>query len=241
MEKLTIVHQLEKTTVTRVETLNTATETSLKATDDSIEPKTSRRKDDGSLEFRVHQSRQQPKSEEEEARLAAKYAEMKLEDRAYQILLDLGMIDINDGNSDDVLLHQEVNTIVLDMETDTDDTSVSTNGVIIPSSTHDENTFNTNDDERLGKKEAANFASASNERSRRHRFVRPIRRMIEKARQKFLPRKESSYFDDSILKHIREARRQPKTPKEEALLAEKYKSMDLEDRAYAILSDLYMI
>lgn len=48
----------------------------------------------------VMKARQQPKSAEEEAALAAKYGAMDLEERAFSILADLGMIDLNPDPED---------------------------------------------------------------------------------------------------------------------------------------------
>lgn len=45
-------------------------------------------------------ARQQPKSADEEAALAAKYAALELGERAFQILVDLQMIDLNDDPDD---------------------------------------------------------------------------------------------------------------------------------------------
>ena len=45
-------------------------------------------------------ARQQPKSAEEEAALASKYGAMDLEERAFAILVDLGMIDLNPDPAD---------------------------------------------------------------------------------------------------------------------------------------------
>ena len=48
----------------------------------------------------VMKARQQPKSAEEEAALASKYGAMDLEERAFSILTDLGMIDLNPDPED---------------------------------------------------------------------------------------------------------------------------------------------
>ena len=48
----------------------------------------------------VMKARQQPKSAEEEAALASKYGAMDLEERAFSILADLGMIDLNPDPED---------------------------------------------------------------------------------------------------------------------------------------------
>ena len=45
-------------------------------------------------------ARQQPKSADEEAALAAKYAALELGERAFQILVDLQMIELNDDPDD---------------------------------------------------------------------------------------------------------------------------------------------
>jgi hypothetical protein len=50
----------------------------------------------------IRKARQQPKSPEEEAKLAAKYGRLSLEDRAFTILYDLGMIEISEGEDVEV-------------------------------------------------------------------------------------------------------------------------------------------
>merc|ERR1712129_150703 len=51
-------------------------------------------------EERIKKAREQPKSVEEEKELATRYSRMDLEERAFNILLDLGMIEINPDPDD---------------------------------------------------------------------------------------------------------------------------------------------
>ena len=48
----------------------------------------------------IEEARRQPKSPEEEAALQAKYGQMDLEEKAFNILVDLGMIDLHDEPTD---------------------------------------------------------------------------------------------------------------------------------------------
>jgi hypothetical protein len=48
----------------------------------------------------ILKARKQPKSPEEEAKLAAKYGSMSIEDRAFAILADLGMVEMSPNPND---------------------------------------------------------------------------------------------------------------------------------------------
>ena len=48
----------------------------------------------------IEETRKQPKTPEEEAALQAKYGQMDLEEKAFNILVDLGMIDLHDEPTD---------------------------------------------------------------------------------------------------------------------------------------------
>ena len=174
-------------------------------------------------------------SSNDEAVLAAKYGKMSLEDRAFAILSDLGMIErtgSSGGNSNDEVSSSQVNTM-LDIVND-DDTSPSNNsGTSMISSIPEVDAFesdSTIDDEEIQPK--------TSDSSKRKRLLRPIREVFDKVRGKSLPENIES---PTIIENESESRNDAKTHQNEAELAERYASMELEDRAFAILSDLGMI
>jgi len=56
----------------------------------------------------IERARQQPKSPDEEQRLKEKYGSMDLEERAFNILVDLGMVDLH-SDPDETSLDWEEN------------------------------------------------------------------------------------------------------------------------------------
>ena len=68
--------------------------------------------------------------------------------------------------------------------------------------------------------------------------MRPIRKVFDKVRGKSLPENTES---PTIIENEAQSRNDAKTPQDESELAERYARMELEDRAFAILSDLGMI
>merc|ERR1712127_851186 len=71
---------------------------------------------------RIAKARKQPKSPEEEKKLAERYGSMPLEERAFNILLDLGMVELtpdpDDPSYDDTLDIDNENIIVSDKAVD---------------------------------------------------------------------------------------------------------------------------
>lgn len=169
-------------------------------------------------------SRQPSKQNLSQAELAAKYAEMTLEDRAFEIIKDLGMIEIHESCTSKLSAVQEQRDNSQGMEED-----VRPTGEIVPE-TNAESTDSQ-------KKETI---------SKRHRFFRPIRNVFESSKEKLLGTSTPSNMaplasTPTLTETARRARQQPKSPSKEALLAEKYGQLSIEDRAYAILCDLGMI
>lgn len=156
----------------------------------------------------------EPKQETNESEeLAAKYGNMSLEDRAFAILNDLGMIEIH--KPIDIAL---LPTISKEINDENDDNAKE-------ATTTDEPTLadTTKDDEESPSKP-----------SKRERFLyKPIRSIRSKI---------CSHNDEKIPNKLLQDRHQPKSTQEESRLAAKYASIpSLEDRAYAILIDLGMI
>jgi hypothetical protein len=266
MGTLTIVHQIETSTIVETPVKGTpAGDTRLALT----------------TEERTERARKQPKSKEEEDALASRYDKMTVEDRAFAILKDLGMLQNNDISdnlpssiadnlpasiadklpasiADDLPasiaanLPVSVEPAAASLETKSGDASppsditsrIENGNTTVPKEKYTSNNRNEDD---LDDEGSDNLAlEASNETdtlSKRQRFFRPFRRMIDKSREMFWSEEpqDGSSLDDSLSDAILLSRSQPKSPQEEASLAEKYESMSLEDRAYAILCDLGMI
>jgi len=173
-----------------------------------------------------HASKVFPKQDVSQAELAAKYAEMTLEDRAFEILKDLGLVEIHE-----VLTEEEQRNYseVVD----------SPESVVV-------RTEDVNEEEVMSARKTEVPEEKNETLSKRQRLLRPIRRVFEKSKENLLGKSAASLTSPadttlSLSKAIKRARRQPKSPSEEAILAEKYGQLSLEDRAYAILSDLGMI
>lgn len=212
------------------------------------------RKENGSklsqTEENIEQALKQPKSKEEENALSLRYGQMKIEDRAFEILKDLGMFRTDSGPEVPESTAGPTKNVSLE--------PISSNS-LPPILNTAENTGNTTTPGTLPASEAISIENDSNEEesvtllsnekstpSKRRRFLRPIRNMIDKSRQTFLSDRDASFVidddeDDELPEVILHARQQPKSPQEEAELAEKYANMPLEDRAYAILCDLGII
>lgn len=166
-----------------------------------------------------------------EAKRAAKYGAMTLEDRAFEILKDLGMIEIHDS----IVTKQEQQNRV----------------EIVDSRNHDiaEKSVGSDADEVLSTTKASPTATPGQKKeriSRRERFLRPIKKAFENSKNRLLGHSDS--LDNSALcetsslsDDVARALQQPKSPTEEAQLAKMYGQLSLEDRAYAILCDLGMI
>lgn len=156
--------------------------------------------------------------------LAAKYAEMTLEDRAFEILKDLGMIEIHEFSPGKLSTLQE----------EKDNPGLAVNNM---------RQFEEREDNEV----VSIINSVSTDpleketRPKRQRFSRPIRRAFEKSKEKLFGTSRSPNTSYSLSEAVRRARQQPKSPSEEALLSQKYGQMTIEDRAYAILRDLGMI
>jgi hypothetical protein len=200
-------------------------------------------------EKRIERARKQPKSKDEEVALASRYGKMTVEDRAFAILKDLGMLQ-NNVISDN--LPASIEPAAASLETESGDTSppadnisrIESGNTTPQEETSASNNSNEDDLDEEGSDTLASEASDETDTpSKRQRFFRPIRRMIDKSLEKFLPEEpqDGSSLDDSLSDAILFSRTQPKSPQEEAKLAENYGSMSLEDRAYAIVSDLGMI
>lgn len=157
--------------------------------------------------------------------LATKYAEMTLEDRAFEILKDLGMIEIHEPLTEEE--QQNYSKVVDSLE----------NSVV--------RTEGENDKEVAMSAKNTEVTKVKNTTlSKRLRLLSPIRRVLEKSREKLSGKSVVATPVDaasSLSTAVKRARRQPKSPSEEAKLAEKYGKLSLEDRAYAILLDLGMI
>lgn len=173
-------------------------------------------------------------SSNDEASLAAKYGKMTLEDRAFAILSDLGMIEGkgSGGNSNDEVSSSQVNT-ELDIVNDDNKSPSNNSGTSMTSSILEEDDFES--DATLDEEEIEPRTSDS---SKRKRLLRPIRKVFDKVRGKSLPENTES---PTIIENEAQSRNDAKTPQDESELAERYARMELEDRAFAILSDLGMI
>lgn len=245
METLTIVHQIETSTIVETPVEGTpAGNTHLAPTSGFLRKVESIWSPSEKL---TERARKQPKSKEEEVALASRYGKMTVEDRAFAILKDLGMLQ-NNVISDN--LPASIEPVAASLETKSGDSLPADNTSRIESGNttppEERSASNNSNEDDLDEKGSDNLASeASNETdtlSKRQGFFRPILRMIDKSREKFLAEEpqDGSSLDDSLSDAILFSRTQPKSPQEEAKLAEKYGSMSLEDRAYAILCDLGM-
>ena len=136
------------------------------------------------------------------------------------------------GNSNDEVSSSQVNTM-LDIVNDDNASPSNNSGTSMTSSIPEEDAFESDttlDDEEIQPK--------TSDSSKRKRLLRPIRNVFDKVRGKSLP---ENIDLPTIIEDESQSRNDAKTPQDEAELAEMYASMELEDRAFAILSDLGMI
>ncbi|CAJ1953274.1 unnamed protein product [Cylindrotheca closterium] len=172
-------------------------------------------------------SRVTPTPEVSQDALGAKYAEMTLEDKAFEILKDLGMIEIHEFSTEE---EQRNDSVVVDS---TKSGFEMIEGVC--------------DEEEVMLARNTELPQLKNETlSKRQRFFRPIQRVLDKSKEKFVVKSAATTVTPedttlSLSEATTRARRQPKSASEEAILAEKYGQLSIEDRAYAILCDLGMI
>ena len=155
--------------------------------------------------------------------LSAKYAEMTLGDRAFEILKDLEMIEIHEFSPRKLSALQEEPG---------------------PVESHFRRFDEIQDREVFSAADAASAELLEKETpSKRQRLFRPLQMVFRKSRDKFFGTNPSHSvaIPPSLSKAVKKARQQPKSPSEEAILAQKYGQLAVEDRAFAILSDLGMI
>lgn len=174
----------------------------------------------------------------DEEDLAEKYRLMSLEDKAFAILSDLGMLEVRVPVSSKATYEEEEEVVPLVI----DDPN--------PSPPDEGTTLDLEPptEEAIADQQTDEADEVGNDRkSIKERVMEPIRAFFSQPRTEPMfpsstPKEvvtPSTAPDDII---ILEARRQPKSPEEEAALAPKYGQIpDLCDRAYAILKDLGMV
>eukprot|EP00980_Cylindrotheca_fusiformis_P021508 scaffold8353_cov138-Cylindrotheca_fusiformis.AAC.39 len=182
---------------------------------------------------------------EDNEELAANYGNVELEDRPFESLKDLGMLQNYNDSQDDSTSSEPMN---IPLESGTSETPSVTEGT----------TTSSVDQERVDggyveasdsppringiEEERLEISNATVPSTKGKRLFRPIRSMIDKTCHRFAGDEERLDSNDRVLVDtILQARKQPKSPEEEANLAEKYGRMTVEDRAYTILCDLGMI
>jgi len=173
------------------------------------------------LDPKIQEARKQPKSEQEEAMLQAKYGSMEPGERAFAILLNLGMIEE----------HPDPDSPSYDSTFDNDPVP----GMIVKRQNVDVSVaVKSGETEGKEAQKATKLDHAEDELkesgSERILEVKNVVRAIERPKMK-------RPTDPATLL----ARKQPKSVQEEATLQAKYGSMEAGERAFSILLDLGMI
>ena len=185
----------------------------------------------------------------EETDLGSKYASMSLEDRAYAILVDLGMAGSVEQNIEEeieeeiavepmqVVEPKEVLVEELAEEKQQTETSVEE---VADQKGEESSKPNVEDSEEPQEVQSSSTTTTTSSGSRKGKWFRSVRNYFTSRKRRnddLTSDSSTSVLPEKYLK----ARQQPKSPEEEAKLAAKYGAMSLEDRAFAILSDLGMI
>merc|ERR1712127_117653 len=186
---------------------------------------------------RIAKARKQPKSPEEEKKLAERYGSMPLEERAFNILLDLGMVELtpdpDDPSYDDTLDIDNENIIVSDKAVDKQKPTVekaATDEALVRAPVENAVDAKVQAENFVEKAANSNVVQIKGEKTETSELLK-FTNAIDNAEMNKETRAE----------RIAKARKQPKSPEEEKKLAERYGFMPLEERAFNILLDLGMV